>query len=59
MQALNLVDAIAHAVNRLLELGIVDHALSSVQNEHRVWADVVIDINRDDIPAVEFCKRVR
>ena len=59
MQALNLVDAIAHAVNRLLELGIVDDALRSVQDQHGVRADVVIDINRDDVPAVEFCKRVR
>ena len=59
MQALNLVDAIAHAVNRLLELGIFDDALRSVQDQHGVRADVVIDINRDDVPAVEFCKRVR
>ena len=59
MQALNLVDAIAHAVNRLLEIGIVDDALRSVQDQHGVRADVVININRDDVPAVEFCKRVR
>ena len=59
MQALNLVDAIAHAVNRLLELGIVDHALSSVQNEHGVRADVVVDVDRDDVSAVEFCERMR
>lgn len=59
MQTLNLIDPVPDLVQQVVEALLFAHLPGGVQDEHRVWADIVVHINGDDVRAVEVLEEVR